>query len=47
MTGPERKRVLTFHERQMRFFTILFTILGALGTALICWLMNSSAFSRH
>ncbi len=47
MTGPGRKRELTFHEKQMRFFTILCTVIGAIATALICWLMNSSVFSHH
>ena len=47
MTGASRKRELTFHEKQMRFFTVLFTTIGAIATALIFWLLNSSALSHH
>jgi hypothetical protein len=47
MTDRPRKRSLTFHEKQMQFFTRLLITIGAVGTALVIWLMNSSVFSHH
>jgi hypothetical protein len=47
MADRPRKRELTFHEKQMQFFTRLLISLGAVTTALVVWLMNSSVFSHH
>ena len=47
MTSPAKKYELSPHEKQMRFFTRLFVTIGAVGTALVFWLVNTSLSSRH
>ncbi len=47
MTDRPPKYELTFHEKQMRFFTRLGITLFAVGTALGFWFLNVLSFSRH
>ena len=48
MTDTDRptKYELTFHEKQMRFFTRLFVVIFAVSTAAIVWLVNTR-MGRH
>ena len=47
MTTRPTKYELTFHEKQMRFFTRLGMALFAVGTVLGFWFLNTLSFSRH
>lgn len=47
MTDAPKKYELTFHERQMRFFTRLGIFLFAVGTALGFWFLNTLAFAHR
>jgi hypothetical protein len=38
----KRRVELTLHERQMRFFTILFLVLGVAVFLAVFWLINRS-----
>lgn len=47
MMNPEKRIELTFHEKQMRFFTRLGIGLFAVGTALGFWCLNMMSFSHR
>ena len=47
MTDRPTKYELTFHEKQMRFFTRLGMVIFAVGTALGFWFLNTPSFVRH
>jgi hypothetical protein len=47
MTNPAKKYELTFHEKQMRFFTRLGIVMFAIGTALGFWFLNGLTFSHR
>jgi hypothetical protein len=39
---PLKKRSLTAHQKQIRFFVVLFCVLIALATGGLFWLLNSA-----
>jgi hypothetical protein len=47
MTDASKKYELTFHERQMRFFTRLGIALFAIGTVLGFWFLNTLSFGHR
>jgi hypothetical protein len=47
MTDAPKKYELTFHEKQMRFFTRLGIALFAIGTVLGFWFLNTLSFGHR
>jgi hypothetical protein len=41
------KRQLSAHQKQLRFFTVLFVVLILVGVAGLLWLMNGSGLGPH
>lgn len=45
--NPSRKRALSDHQKQMRFFTGLAIIVSFLIMGVLFWLVNRPVFNTH
>ena len=47
MLHRQRKRSLSFHEKQNRFFAIALVVLATVAFSVVVWLANRSSLNMH